>query len=343
MQCTSVPNRCGQLAYLTLLGGITSLFLFQIGPYLPFDFFPYATVTQVFAWSYAALATFVVLSLRDPGTITERNWPAVMRRWPAYDGLLYERGRVCRTCGLRKPPRSSHSSVTGRCIAMHDHYCIWVNNDIGSRTHGWFVLFLLLHMLMLLHGTVACGSLLVHAGVRQPSARSGGGNAEWSWRRGGGIGQHAWTSMRDIVYLTLLLWVLAVVAGGFLGFHLYLAAHNMTMKEFYKWRAVQTVVRTSRREMCEAQVPATSGTSAPPASRDIEEIEERVEPTEMVGAESTAPGASGRRLNGNSSETGVHDEPSPWLEMAMRGQPQYPYDCGSVLSNMRAFFGGAPR
>ena len=42
---------------------------------------------------------------------------------------------------MYKPPRSHHSSVSGRCITKLDHFCPWVNNEVGVWNHKYFILF----------------------------------------------------------------------------------------------------------------------------------------------------------------------------------------------------------
>ncbi len=48
-----------------------------------------------------------------------------------YDGVLYTRKR-CPTMRLPCPARSKFCRITNRRVARFDHFCGWMNNDIGA-------------------------------------------------------------------------------------------------------------------------------------------------------------------------------------------------------------------
>ncbi|EGD72125.1 hypothetical protein PTSG_11551 [Salpingoeca rosetta] len=61
----------------------------------------------------------------------------------------------CPTCAIRRPLRSKHSAVTNKCVAKFDHYCPFVENDVGAWNHHYFmnflVFFVMAHAFFLLY------------------------------------------------------------------------------------------------------------------------------------------------------------------------------------------------
>ena len=45
-----------------------------------------------------------------------------------------------------RPLRAKHCAVTGRCVAMFDHFCPWVGNAIGAGNRHYFAGFLWLEL-----------------------------------------------------------------------------------------------------------------------------------------------------------------------------------------------------
>eukprot|EP00808_Paulinella_micropora_P012380 g35589.t1 len=55
----------------------------------------------------------------------------------------YNRGKMCETCNLPRPPLSTHCSTCDVCVRCWDHHCNWVANCIGQRNHRSFVCFMI--------------------------------------------------------------------------------------------------------------------------------------------------------------------------------------------------------
>lgn len=67
---------------------------------------------------------------------------------------------VCESCRLHKPLRTSHCSVSGRCVARMDHFCVWLGCPVGAGNHRLFVAFVAATALHLGVCTLAAGYAL---------------------------------------------------------------------------------------------------------------------------------------------------------------------------------------
>ncbi|KAG9392411.1 Protein S-acyltransferase 17-like [Carpediemonas membranifera] len=103
----------------------------------------------------ASLALFLILVCSDPG-YTDRlskDEQRLLSQFPADNQLYHD--RECSTCKRTKPARSKHCKYCNTCVLRFDHHCVWLNNDIGLFNHGWFLLFVALHMAGLIYLSVA--------------------------------------------------------------------------------------------------------------------------------------------------------------------------------------------
>jgi hypothetical protein len=49
---------------------------------------------------------------------------------------------LCPDCEVIRTKRSRHCSICNKCVERFDHHCPWINNCVGTKNHGSFMLFL---------------------------------------------------------------------------------------------------------------------------------------------------------------------------------------------------------
>eukprot|EP01134_Creolimax_fragrantissima_P004582 CFRG4582T1 len=101
------------------------------------------TMSLIFFGSYALMIqNFLRAWKSDPGYI--KTTPEQQRRTiiEMVENNEMDGGRFCHTCLLRKPLRSKHCSMCGKCVAKFDHHCPFVGNCIGHQNHVYFMHYL---------------------------------------------------------------------------------------------------------------------------------------------------------------------------------------------------------
>ena len=77
---------------------------------------------------------------------------------------------VCFTCKVIVLPRSRHCNICQVCVDRFDHHCQWLNNCVGSRNHGYFLVFIFTQTVYLF--LVACALVLFYVEQIQNTRRS---------------------------------------------------------------------------------------------------------------------------------------------------------------------------
>ena len=77
----------------------------------------------------------------DPNVIEpkyQRNRKKILISYRGY----FHNFKICETCNIIRPERSTHCSLCNNCVEKFDHHCSWLGNCIGKRNYPYFYGFL---------------------------------------------------------------------------------------------------------------------------------------------------------------------------------------------------------
>lgn len=87
----------------------------------------------------AVVTSYTIASARDPGKLRP-NFKSVT----FLDLLLkFNPTELCPDCKIIRTSRSRHCAICNVCVERFDHHCPWINNCVGVRNHGAFLIFLM--------------------------------------------------------------------------------------------------------------------------------------------------------------------------------------------------------
>ena len=220
------PWHSQQVITWVLFAIYTVSYHISITPRLPPDLIlPFQIIYSLIACATAISGLLVtVLDPVDPSVAQEREAREQSR---AFD--LSNLPKMCSFCIIHTAKSTKHCHHCKKCVAAFDHHCKWVNNCIGGRNYGAFLVAICCLELQVSGfaclGGVVIGDLL--------------GN--------GDTGDH----IEGSIILLLLLTALAVFLfnGVLILFHIYLRCSGKTTYAFLKHRkAVRSVQPLSQLE-----------------------------------------------------------------------------------------------
>lgn len=210
-------------------------------------YLPYLLLGMVVYSFYLACET-------DPGFITEKTFEKYDHR--EYDGFLYVKND-CKTCGVRKIPRSKHCKLCNKCVARLDHHCPWLNTCVGEDNYRHFLAFLLMTVTYLLYALYVLGGTilarLLQIGVFEKDFIKNPVSGALIKVDIVLILQFVVYKFPVLVALIILCAVMSVVLFGFFAYHLYLIKNGTTTNETGKWDQVRHFYKNKRKVVAQFQ------------------------------------------------------------------------------------------
>ncbi|CAG9332133.1 unnamed protein product [Blepharisma stoltei] len=148
-------------------------------------------------------------------TQRDRDNESIIKIEPSEDIIIVET-RFCTVCNLEQPIRAKHCKECRRCVALHDHHCPWLGVCVGEKNRFYFYWYLVVQCIQLWWANI--WNIL--------SFESSSSVIYWlveNW-------------LRLLLMIVLLFFTLMVTC--LLGFHSYLALHNVTTWEIMSWSKI---------------------------------------------------------------------------------------------------------
>ncbi|KAJ6245803.1 palmitoyltransferase swf1 [Anaeramoeba flamelloides] len=197
--------------------------------------------------------SFLLSAITDPGTVTKDNVDHYLHTYE-YDQQIYFK-KKCKTCGFYKPARSKHCRILKRCIARYDHYCAWLMNSVGERNYRYFLMYLFTNFIMTTYG-----SYLVFKILKFKVQESGMFTQTFYDERGNVVHlgfsfmiQYLLAYHRGIFGLGGMIFLMSLVVGAFIGYHLYLISKDTTTNETFKYMDLKSYIKKRRRQISEGK------------------------------------------------------------------------------------------
>ena len=142
--------------------------------------------------------------------------------------------KICDTCYLIRPLRSTHCGVCDNCVIKFDHHCPWIGTCVGARNYPYFFIYLcLLNILQIFTAVVSIVDII----LKMKENFKNRNKEDFNNSKKSSKNKWVQTSFCQVImslYVFIYICITMIFTTGLLIFHIRIVLNNMTTKEELK-------------------------------------------------------------------------------------------------------------
>ena len=138
--------------------------------------------------------------------------------------------KICDTCYIVRPLRSTHCGICDNCIFRFDHHCPWIGTCVGKRNYPYFFIFLILLNLFQVFTAAVCIAHIVKKILDDKDKKKFNSRFDTKKQRDSALVGDVIISLYLIIFVILTM----IFTTGLLFYHIKLVKNDMTTKEELK-------------------------------------------------------------------------------------------------------------
>ena len=137
--------------------------------------------------------------------------------------------KICDTCYLIRPLRSTHCNTCDNCVIRFDHHCPWIGTCVGMRNYSYFFIYLcFLNLLQVFTGIISIVDIIMKIlyNLKNKKGLYNNNNNK--------IIKISFCEIVISLYIFIYICITMIFTTGLLIFHIRIVVNNLTTKEELK-------------------------------------------------------------------------------------------------------------